>query len=59
MNIDLKGIAEAMEDNRHYAEFYLDTSNGKVIRVSRDILEAIEDDDADSVTDGSREAKQR
>jgi len=54
MNIDLKGIAEAMEDHRHYAEFYLDTSTGKVIRVSRDVLDAVEDDDSDSVTESSR-----
>ncbi|KAB2878230.1 hypothetical protein F9K33_14030 [bacterium] len=54
MTIDIKGIAEAMEDHRHYAEFYLNTATGKVMRVSRDILDAVEDDDADSVGESSR-----
>ena len=44
-----------MEDNRHYAEFYLNTQNGKVVRVTRDILEAVEDDDVDSVPDSSKD----
>ncbi len=55
MEIDVKTVAEAMEDNRHYAEFYLNTKDGKTVRVTRDVLEAVEDDDVDSIPDSSKE----
>jgi hypothetical protein len=55
MRFDVKAVAEAMEDNRHYAEFYLNSNDGKVVRVTRDVLEAVEDDDVDSIPDSSKE----
>jgi len=55
MDINFKSIAEAMEDTRHYDEFYLNTQNGSVIRISRDVLEAVEDDDPESLTGTPKE----
>jgi hypothetical protein len=55
MEYDVRAVAEAMEDNRHYAEFYLNRHTGKVVRVTRDVLEAVEDDDVDSIPDSSKE----
>jgi hypothetical protein len=53
MKIDFAAVAEAMEDNRHYTEFFLDRANGKVVQVARDVLEAVEDDDGDSIPETS------
>ncbi|MCB0833873.1 MAG: hypothetical protein KDC45_10460 [Bacteroidetes bacterium] len=58
MDVNLKEIAAAMEDNRLYAEFYLNKSDGKVTRISRDILDAVEDDDPESVPDMAKNAAQ-
>ena len=51
MHIDFDPVAEAMAYSRQYDEFFLDTSSGKVIAVSRDVIEAVEDDDAETMSD--------
>lgn len=54
MNISIEDVALAMEDNRNYAEFYVNRDDGKVIRITRDVLEAVVDDDAESLSESSQ-----
>jgi len=49
MEISFEDIAVAMEDNRHYDEFFLNSETGDVIAVPRDVIDAVEDDDAESI----------
>jgi hypothetical protein len=54
MTINIEDVALAMEDNRNYAEFFVNRDDGKVIRITRDVLEAVEDDDAESLSESSQ-----
>lgn len=55
MKVSVPDVALALEDNRNYAEFLLNRTDGKVLRITRDVLEAVEDDDAESLSESSQE----
>ncbi len=54
MEISIEDVALAMEDNRNYGEFFVNRDDGRVIRITRDVLEAVEDDDAESLSESSK-----